>query len=147
MVELIVRYLNENARGPEKEGIKQAHPGEWTDLYVAQEVTLKAGESTLIPLGVNIKVPDGYESLLAPRSGAFRTYGLLQTNSIGVIDQLYCGNNDEWKLPVYATKDTTVPAGARICQFRILPCQPEIHITEVTSMPYDNRGGFGSTGG
>jgi len=140
-MDILVKYLSDTI-----DPISQAHPGEWIDLRTAVRVVLRPGESTLIPLGVIISVPSGYESILVPRSSTFKKYGIIQTNGIGVIDHLYCGPNDEWKMPVYATRDTVIPANTRICQFRIIPSQ-EVTIRTVNDvMQTKSRGGFGSTG-
>lgn len=119
---------------------------DWIDLRAAEEVTLKAGEFRLIPLGVAMALPEGYEAHLAPRSSTFKNYGILQTNSIGVVDWSYRGDNDEWKMPVYATRDVTIEKGARICQFRIVENQPKLHFVQVEHLNGPDRGGFGSTG-
>ena len=119
---------------------------DWIDLRAAETVELKAGEFKLIPLGVAMKLPAGYEAHVVPRSSTFKTWGLLQTNSMGVIDESYCGDNDEWKLPVYATRDTVVEFGDRVCQFRIMAHQPAIRFEERTHLEGADRGGFGSTG-
>lgn len=120
--------------------------GNWCDLYTAEEVNLKQGESTLISLGVSIQLPQGYEAIIAPRSSTFGKWGVLQTNSIGVIDNTYCGDNDIWKMPVYATRDITIPAGTRLCQFRIFENQPNLKFAAVSSLGNEDRSGFGSTG-
>ena len=119
---------------------------DWIDLRATVEVTLKAGEFRLIPLGVAMQLPRGYEAHLAPRSSTFKNYGILQTNSVGVVDCSYCGDNDQWHMPVYATRDVTIEKGARICQFRIMENQPAITFTEVERLEGADRGGFGSTG-
>ena len=119
---------------------------DWIDLHAAEDVTMKAGEFRLIPLGVAIALPEGYEAHIVPRSSTFKNYGLLQTNSMGVIDESYCGDNDEWKLPVYATRDTVVEFGDRVCQFRIMAHQPAIRFEERAHLEGADRGGFGSTG-
>ena len=119
---------------------------DWIDLRAAQEVTMKAGEFRLIPLGVAMQLPQGYEAHLAPRSSTFKNYGILQTNSVGVVDCSYCGDNDQWHMPVYATRDVTIEKGARICQFRIMANQPQLHFVKVERLERADRGGFGSTG-
>ena len=119
---------------------------DWIDLRAAEEVTLKAGEFALIPLGVAMALPEGYEAHLAPRSSTFKNYGILQTNSIGVVDWSYRGDNDEWRMPVYATRDVTIEKGARICQFRIVENQPKLNFVRVGHLDGPDRGGFGSTG-
>lgn len=118
----------------------------WIDLYCAETLKLQKNHFYMIPLGVAMKLPEGYEALLLPRSSAFKNYGIIQTNSIGVIDETYCGNDDEWKLPVLATKNTFIPKGTRICQFRIFEHQPDIEFNEVEDLQSPSRGGFGSTG-
>ena len=118
----------------------------WIDLRASEEVELKAGEFKLIPLGVAMEIPKGYEGHLAPRSSTFKTWGLIQTNSIGVIDCSYCGDDDMWRMPVYATRDTVIHVNDRIAQFRIIENQPKIVFEEVAHLGNDSRGGFGSTG-
>lgn len=119
---------------------------DWIDLRASEEVELKAGEFQLIPLGVAMELPEGYEAHLAPRSSTFKTWGLLQTNSIGIVDGSYCGDSDMWRMPVYATRDTVVHVNDRIAQFRIVENQPKIVFEEVKTLGNTDRGGFGSTG-
>ena len=119
---------------------------DWIDLHTAEEVTLKAGEFRLIPLGVAIALPEGYEAHIVPRISTFKNYGILQTNSMGVVDCSYCGDNDQWRMPVYATRDVTIEKGARICQFRIMKNQPQLEFLTVDHLDGPDRGGFGSTG-
>lgn len=123
-----------------------AGKSDWIDLRAAKEVTLKAGEFALIPLGVAMKIPFGFEAHIAPRSSTFKNWGIIQTNSVGVVDNSYCGDNDEWKMPVYATRDTVIHVNDRICQFRILENQPHIIFKEVDHLDGEDRGGIGSTG-
>lgn len=119
----------------------------WIDLRAADTITLMAGDYTRIPLGVGMKLPDGYEALIAPRGSTFEKYGIIQTNSPGVVDNSYSGNNDQWFMPVYATRDVTINKNERICQFRILPIMDrETKIETVESLDDVDRGGFGSTG-
>lgn len=119
---------------------------DWIDLRAAERVELKAGDFRLIRLGVAMELPRGYEAHVVPRSSTFKTWGLLQTNSMGVIDGSYCGDNDEWRVPVYATRDTVVEVGDRICQFRIMENQPRITFEQVEHLSGADRGGFGTTG-
>ena len=126
--------------------LEQKEKSDWIDLYVAQEYHLFAGEREYIDLGVSIELPQGYEAYIVPRSSTFKKYGLLQTNSVAIIDNAYCGDDDVWKLPVYATREVWVPEGARICQFRIQKQQPKLQFVEVESLGNIARGGFGSTG-
>lgn len=119
---------------------------DWYDLRAADTIKLKAGEFKLIPLGVGMVLPDGYEANIVPRSSTFKNYGLLQTNSFAVIDNSYSGNNDQWMMPVYATRDAVINKNDRICQFRINKKQPVFKFEEVEHLNDTNRGGFGSTG-
>lgn len=123
-----------------------AGKSDWIDLHAAETVTLKAGEFQLIPLGVAIALPEGYEAHIVPRSSTFKNYGILQTNSMGVVDCSYCGDNDQWRMPVYATRDVTIEKNARICQFRIMQNQPPLIFSRVEHLDGPDRGGFGSTG-
>ena len=123
-----------------------AGKSDWIDLHAAEEVTLKAGEFRLIPLGVAMALPEGYEAHITPRSSTFKNYGILQTNSMGVVDGSYQGDNDQWRMPVYATRDVTIEKNARICQFRIVRNQPPLTFTRVEHLDGPDRGGFGSTG-
>ena len=120
--------------------------GDWIDLRSAETIELKAGDFKLISLGVAMQLPEGYEAHIAPRSSTFKNWGILQTNSIGIIDNSYCGDNDQWLMPVYATRDTIINQNDRICQFRIVANQPSIEFTEVDSLGSQDRGGVGSTG-
>ncbi|MBO6148576.1 MAG: dUTP diphosphatase [Lachnospiraceae bacterium] len=119
---------------------------DWIDLRSAEDAVLKKGEFRLIRLGVGMELPKGYEAHVVPRSSTFKNWGLLQTNSYGVIDESYCGENDEWMVPVYATRDTEIHINDRICQFRIMEHQPAIEFEKVEALSGPDRGGFGSTG-
>ena len=119
---------------------------DWIDLRAAEEVTLHAGDFALISLGVSMMIPEGYEAHVVPRSSSFKTWGILQTNSMGVIDHSYCGDNDIWRMPVYATRDTVIRVNDRICQFRIMKNQPTLRFEEQEHLSDQDRGGFGSTG-
>ena len=119
---------------------------DWIDLRASETVALKAGEFALIPLGVAMQLPNGYEGHLVPRSSTFKNYGILQTNSCGIIDCSYCGDEDMWRMPVYATRDAVIEKNDRICQFRIVENQPKIVFEECKNLGNDSRGGFGSTG-
>jgi dUTP pyrophosphatase len=119
---------------------------DWIDLRSAKRYELKAGEFSLIDLGISIRLPDGYEAHIAPRSSTFKHWGLIQTNSVGIVDNSYSGNNDIWLMPVYATRDTVIEINDRVCQFRIMKKQPIITFNETDQLDENNRGGFGSTG-
>lgn len=141
MEKIKVKYFDNNI-----ERIQKIAQGDWIDLRAAEEYTINAGEYVQIRLGVAMELPKGYEAILAPRSSTFKKYHILQANSIGVVDQSYCGDADEWKFAAYATKETTVHKNDRICQFRIQRNQPEIEFEEVQALGNMDRGGFGSTG-
>jgi dUTP pyrophosphatase len=126
--------------------IKKIEKGDWIDLRSAGTINLLAGDFALIPLGVGMQLPPNYEAHVLPRSSTFKNWGIIQANSCGIIDNLYCGDNDQWFLPVYATRDTTIHLNDRICQFRIMEKQPEIEFEEVEHLGEKDRGGFGSTG-
>ncbi len=119
---------------------------DWIDLRAAEDVTLKAGEFKLIPLGVAMELPKGYEAHVVPRSSTFKNFGIIQTNHQGVIDCSYCGDNDQWFMPVYAVRDTQINVNDRICQFRIMENQPKLVFDEVEYLDNEDRGGHGTTG-
>lgn len=120
--------------------------GDWVDLRVNDTVTLKKGEFKIIDLGIAMQLPKGYEAIVAPRSSTFKKYGLIQTNSIGVIDNAYCGDDDWWGMPVLATRDITLLKGTRVCQFRLVESMPSLDIKVAETFNTRSRGGFGSTG-
>ncbi len=119
---------------------------DWIDLRAAETVEMKAGEYRIISLGVSMKLPDGYEAHLAPRSSTFQKFGILQTNSVGIIDNSYSGDNDIWGMPALAVRDTVIEKGDRICQFRLFRKMAPITFVEVEHLSEQSRGGFGSTG-
>ena len=119
---------------------------DWIDLRAAEDVTLKAGEFKLVPLGIAMQLPEGYEAHVVPRSSTFKNFGILQVNSMGVIDASYCGDNDQWFMPVLAMRDTEIHVNDRICQFRIMKNQPPVEFELVEHLSGEDRGGFGSTG-
>ncbi len=119
---------------------------DWIDLRAAEDVIMKAGEFRLISFGISMKIPEGYEAHIVPRSSTFKNFGILQVNSIGIIDNTYCGENDIWRMPVYAVRDTEIHVNDRIAQFRIMENQPAVVFEEVEKMEGEDRGGFGSTG-
>lgn len=119
---------------------------DWIDLRAAEDVVMKAGEFRLIPLGVAMELPIGYEAYVVPRSSTFKNYGVIQTNSMGIIDETYCGDNDQWFFPAYALRDTVIGVNDRICQFRIIKHQPVIYFEDTETLGNPDRGGHGSTG-
>lgn len=123
-----------------------AGKSDWIDLRAAESIDMKAGEFKLIPLGVAMELPKGYEAHIVPRSSTFKNYGIIQTNHQGVVDCSYCGDNDQWFMPAYALRDTHIELNDRVCQFRIVENQPELAFDEVMSLANEDRGGIGSTG-
>jgi dUTP pyrophosphatase len=119
---------------------------DWIDLRASEEVSLKQGEFKLIPLGVGMQLPEGYEAHIVPRSSTYKNFGVIQANHCGVIDGSYCGDNDMWRMPVIAMRDTVIHVNDRICQFRIMKNQPKIVFCPVEHLEGQDRGGFGSTG-
>ena len=119
---------------------------DWIDLRASEEVTLKKGEFALVPLGVAMELPKGYEAHIVPRSSTYKNFGVIQANHCGVVDGSYCGDNDMWRMPVIAMRDTQIHVNDRICQFRIMKNQPEILFEEVELLEGKDRGGFGTTG-
>lgn len=140
-LQIKVKYFNN-----EIEKLEKISKGDWIDLRASESVELKAFEFKLIPLGIGMILPEGYEANIVPRSSTFKNFGILQTNSYGVIDNSYSGENDEWKFPALAIRDTVINKGDRICQFRINKRMEDIEIEFVDKLNDVNRGGFGSTG-
>lgn len=126
--------------------IEKFENGDWVDLRAAEDVELKAGECKIISLGVSMKLPEGYEAVVVPRSSTFKHWGVLQTNHMGVIDNSYCGDSDIWRFPALATRDVLIEKNSRICQFRIQKKMEDVTFTTVEKLENVNRGGFGSSG-
>ena len=145
MQKIKVKFFDKEVypEGLQKIGGKKS---DWIDLRAREDIKLEKGIFKLIPLGVAIQLPEGYEAIIAPRSSTYKNFFVLQTNSIGVVDETYCGDNDEWKLPVLAVEETVIEKGERICQFRIVKNQPEIKFEVVDHLNEVSRGGIGSTG-
>ncbi|MBQ8396816.1 MAG: deoxyuridine 5'-triphosphate nucleotidohydrolase [Clostridia bacterium] len=136
-----IKYHN-----PALEHIEKLKVGDWIDLRAAETVTLRAGEYRIISLGVSMRLPDGYEAHIVPRSSTFKKWGIIQVNHMGVIDNSYSGDNDIWGMPVLAMRDTVISLNDRICQFRIMERMPAVEFVEVEQLGGPDRGGFGSTG-
>ena len=126
--------------------LNKIEKGDWIDLRSAVDVSLKKGTFYLIPLGVGMELPKGYEAHIVPRSSTYKNFKIIQTNHQAVIDESYCGNNDQWFYPVYALEDSEIRVNDRICQFRIMEKQPSFTFEEVESFDNKDRGGIGSTG-
>jgi dUTP pyrophosphatase len=142
---VLIKYF-ENSNGEKVEPIRTIDKGDWIDLRANDTISLRKGDFRLIPLGIGMKLPEGYEAHVAPRSSTFKNWGIIQVNSVGVIDNSYSGDNDQWFMPVYATKDTTIQRNDRVCQFRIVEKQPMIEFDTVKFLDNVDRGGFGSSG-
>jgi dUTP pyrophosphatase len=140
-MQIKIKYFDENL--PK---ITKLTQGDWIDLRAAKTIEIKKGEFALIPLGVAMELPEGYEAHVVPRSSTFKNFGIIETNSMGVIDESYKGDNDQWFFPAYALRDTAINFGERICQFRIMEKMPEVEFIEVEQLENDDRGGHGSTG-
>lgn len=140
MVEIPIHYL------PGSPHLEVTTYGGCIDLYNYNEVHLKAGEKGFINFGFSMKLPDGYDALILPRSSTFSRYGILMTNSVGYIDNSYNGTEDYWKACIYATKDIDIPRGTRCFQFRLIKKQPSINFSQQENLNETNRGGFGSSG-
>lgn len=154
MEKIKVKYISKDI-----DKISKISKGCWIDLRAAEDVQLKAGDFKLIKLGIAMELPLGYEAILAPRSSTYKNFGIIQTNHLGIIDGFdidengnpiqgtgYCGDNDEWRMPVYAMRDTEIHKNDRICQFRIQKKQPDIEFEEVETLGNVDRGGIGITG-
>lgn len=137
--------------------------GNWIDVYSNKDIFVPVGERVMIPLGFALELPQGWEGHLAPRSSTFKTWGIIQTNHVGIVDDTYIGDNDQWHMPVYClTKDCKVnekevptvdgkegvwiKKGDKVGQFRIMEVMPDFTFEEVDSFGNADRGGFGSTG-
>ena len=120
--------------------------GDWIDLCNSEDVSINTFECKPIPLGVCMKLPEGYEAHLLPRGSTYKNFGIIQANGMGIIDESYCGDNDQWFMPPIALRSTFIPKGSRICQFRIMPKMEKVKFVETFQMLDEDRGGYGSTG-
>lgn len=141
MLNIDIVYHNPNMPKLEK-----VDNGDWIDLRASVGGAFKKGDFALIDLGVSMRLPEGYEAHIAPRSSTFKHWGIFQTNSVGVIDNSFSGTNDVWKMPCLFTRDTVIEPNDRICQFRIVKKMEPVSFTEVTELNNTDRGGFGSSG-
>ena len=140
-MEIKIKYLS-----TELTRIAKIDQGDWIDLRAAKEISLQKGEFALIPLGVAMELPLGYEAHVVPRSSTFKNFKLLQVNSMGIIDESYSGDDDQWFFPAFAVDATVIHLNDRICQFRIVKKMPQVRFQEVNRLNNENRGGYGSTG-
>lgn len=141
MLDIKIKYHEEGI--PRLEKIVQ---GDWIDLRAAETIRLLPNTYYLISLGVSMRLPEGYEAHVVPRSSTFKNWGIFQTNSMGIIDNSYCGDNDIWRMPIYATREAVINKGDRICQFRVVKKMEEVNFIKTDHLSDTNRGGFGSTG-
>ena len=144
-LQILVRY-HDDSPGEPLQKIEKITIGDWIDLRAAEDVHLFGGSNTLISLGVSMKLPEGYEAHIVPRSSTYLKYKIMQTNSMVIIDNSYSGDGDIWKMPVLAFDETTIHKNDRICQFRIVKRMPDVEFVEVEVLDDNDRGGFGSTG-
>lgn len=144
-LKILVKY-HDNYKGEPLQKIEKITVGDWIDLRSAEELHLSRDTSVLVHLGVSMKLPEGYEAHIVPRSSTFKKWGIIQTNSIGIIDNSYSGDDDEWMMPIYTVTSTDIYKNDRICQFRIVKKMSEVEFEEVDHLDGPNRGGFGSTG-
>lgn len=140
MLEIKIKYFTDI------EKVEQISVGDWIDLRAAEDVSMVVGDFKLIPLGIAMQLPEGYEAHIVPRSSTYKKWKIIQANHMGVIDESYCGDNDQWMFPAIALENTIIHKGDRICQFRIMEHQPELRFVEVSKLGNEDRGGFGSTG-
>lgn len=146
-MEILVKYFDDETYFTNgKNGIQFTDNGDWLDLRASKSVMLFGGEYQLIPLGVAIQLPEGYEANIVPRSSTYKNFGIIQTNSFGVVDESYKGDNDQWMFPAFALRDTLISKGDRICQFRIQRKQEKFDIVRVETLNNEDRDGFGSSG-
>ena len=136
-----IKYLSDKI-----EKLKKTDIGDWIDLRAAEDIYIFKGTYAFISLGIAMQLPDDFEAYIVPRSSTLKNFGIIQGNHIGVVDNSYCGNGDEWKMSAYAVRDTQIKINDRICQFRIQKKQPLIEFEEVRDLGNQDRGGFGSTG-
>lgn len=136
-----IKYFSEDI-----DKIKKIENGDWIDLRASEDVKLKKGEFRLIPLGIGMILPDGYEAHIVPRSSTFKNFKIIQTNHCGIIDNSYSGDSDQWFFTAYALEDTEIKCNERICQFRIVEKMNNIRFETVPHLNETCRGGFGSTG-
>jgi dUTP pyrophosphatase len=140
-IKIKIKYFS---RGIPK--LQKISVGDWIDLYAADYASLAPGQYALIPLGVGMILPDGYEAHVVPRSSTCANFGIIMTNGTGIIDNSYSGDNDQWHFPAVAVKHTVIKPGDKIAQFRIVKNQPPIEFEEVRTLNPVSRGGIGSTG-
>lgn len=140
MMEIKIKYLRDILP------IEIIEKGNWIDLRAAEKTYLYGHQFKMIPLGIAVELPEGYEAIVAPRSSTFKNHGVLLANSIGIIDESYKGENDEWHFPAFATRDTLIEKNERICQFRIVEHQPQVSLVTVEHLNNPDRNGLGSTG-
>jgi len=150
MERIRIKYFNDDI-----DKIEKIANGDWIDLRAAEDISFEKNDFKMIPLGIAMELPEGYEAHVVPRSSTFKNYGIIMTNSTGIIDNTYCGDNDQWKFPAYCLEPrnfvdgknvTLIKKNDRICQFRIVANQPHIVFDTVSKLGNDDRNGFGSTG-
>lgn len=142
--EVLVRYHKE-MYGEDLKKIKKIKVGDFIDLRCSEDTKIEKGQFKLIPLGISMKIPAGYFAIIVPRSSTYKNYHIIQANSVGIIDNSYCGDGDIWRFPALATEDTEVKKNERICQFTLIRIT-DFDLVETAELEDENRSGFGSTG-
>jgi dUTP pyrophosphatase len=135
-----IKYFDEVCK------IEKFEAGDWIDLHARVNKPLTSGEFYLVPLGVAMELPEGYEAHIKPRSSTFAKFGVIQVNGVGTVDNSFSGDNDEWFMPVYAIRKTLINKGDRLCQFRIVEKMEPVRFKVVETLGNPDRGGHGSTG-
>lgn len=151
-MEVRIKYFDKEL---EKVNFIGGEKSDWYDLRAREDVFVPLSKLTMIPLGVAMQLPEGYEAHVLPRSSTFKKWGIIMVNSMGVIDGSYCGDTDEWQFPalcldakdvVDGVQGTMVHKGDRICQFRLMENMEPVYFREVLMLGNVSRGGFGTTG-
>lgn len=140
-LQIKIKYFNDKL-----EKIQKILIGDWIDLRSSVTTHMDKGQFQLIPLGIAMELPEGYEAHIVPRGSTFTNFGIIQTNHQGIVDESFKGDEDQWFMPAYALRDTTIHMNDRICQFRIMKKMPEVEFVEVDKLQNEDRGSHGSTG-
>lgn len=117
------------------------------DLYSRIDETIPAGETKFLPANLIIETPPEYMLMIASRSSLGKKKGLKLTNGVGIIDQDFCGEEDELKLFVhnFTKEDVKIEKGERLGQGVFVKIE-KAQWKEVEKMNENSRGGWGSTG-
>ena len=141
-----IKYFKDENGNQLVQDIEEIEIGNYIDLRCAEDIDMKKFDFKILRLGVAMELPCGYEAHVVPRSSTYKNFKIILANSEGIIDNPYCGDNDEWRFPAIALEDTHISKGDRICQFRIMKIQPKIKFNKVDRLNNEDRNGIGSTG-